>query len=155
MTSTIANADLEADIRSVSRIKGLYCDTIDRIIRDRQPDDASILGSLFAEDAVIDFTQLNGNVYSGHDAILQLFLETMPSVTGWMWHTVGAEVIDVDGETARGRWTLYAMSLRLGAMDVAPAITYGRYIDEFRRENGVWRQSQLFFLNETKRQPPA
>ncbi|MBB6190769.1 hypothetical protein FHS51_000986 [Sphingobium wenxiniae] len=148
--ATILETSVEADIRAISRIKGLYCDTIDRIIRDKQPGDEDILRSLFTEDAVIDFTLLDGNVHSGRDAIMTLFCETMPSVTGWMWHTVGAEVIDVEGDTAKGRWTLYAMALRRTDMSSPPFITYGRYMDEFRRENGVWRQSRLFFLNETK-----
>lgn len=140
----------EADIRAISRIKGLYCDTIDRIIRDKQPGDENILRSLFAEDAVIDFTQLDGNIYQGRNAIMRLFCETMPTVTGWMWHSVGAETIDVEGDTAVGRWTLYAMALRIADMKSPPFATYGRYIDEFKRVNGVWKQSRLFFLNETK-----
>lgn len=144
------SSSLEADARAISRIKGLYCDTIDRIIRDKQPGDEDILRSLFTEDAVIDFSLLDGNIYDGRDAIMQLFVETMPQVTGWMWHTIGTEVIDVNGDTAQGRWTLYAIGLRVGELDQVPFATYGRYIDEFRKENGVWRQSRLFFLNETK-----
>ena len=107
-------------IRAISRIKGIYCDTIDRIVRDRQPDDENFLRELFTPDAVIDFTQLDGNIYTGRNAIMTLFMETLPSVTSWIWHTVGAEVIDVAGETAKGRWTLYAMSLRAGESGCPP-----------------------------------
>ena len=37
-----------------------------------------------------------------------------------------------------------------GRTDDVPGHTYGRYIDEFRKEDGVWRQSKVYFLNETK-----
>jgi hypothetical protein len=146
--ATTLDRSVEADIRAISRIKGLYCDTIDRIVRDRQPEDEGLLRSLFAEDAVIDFTLLNGNVYDGREAIMKLFLEDLPSVTGWMWHTVGAEVIDVDGDTGRGRWTLHAQSRGLD-LKGPTRVTFGRYRDEFRRDNGVWRQTKIFFNNET------
>ncbi len=144
------HAQATADRLAIQQIKGRYCDTIDRIIRDRQSDDEAMLRALWTEDAVIDFTQLDGNIYSGREAIMKLFLEQMPSATAWMWHTVGAEVIDIDGDSAVGRWTLYAMAQRIGGTDAAPFATYGRYIDEFRRTADGWRQSRLFFLNETK-----
>src|SRR3546814_453613 len=139
-----------ADIQAIRRIKGLYCDTIDRIIRDKRPDDTEKLRALFTENAVIDFTLLDGKVYSGRDMILELFTGVMPAMTSWMWHTIGAEVIDIDGHKATGRWTLYAMAQRVGDPSAPPFATYGRYIDEFERVDGVWRQSRLFFLNETK-----
>src|SRR3546814_20092088 len=53
-----------ADIQAIRRIKGLYCDTIDRIIRDKRPDDTEKLRALFTENAVIDFTLLDGKVRS-------------------------------------------------------------------------------------------
>ncbi len=140
----------DADYRAISRIKGLYCDTIDRIIRDKQPDDEAILRSLFTEDAVIDFTNLDGNIYRGRDAIVALFVDHHPTFVDWMWHAVGTEVIDIDGDTAKGRWTLHAQGLMKGRTDDVPGHTYGRYIDEFRKEDGVWRQSKVYFLNETK-----
>jgi len=141
---------LAADICAINRIKGIYCDTIDRIVRDRQPEDEGILRSLFTEDAVIDFTRLEGPVLNGHAEILAHFQETLPSSTAWMWHAVGTEAIDVTGDTAIGRWTLLAMAQLIGGEDKPPFSVYGRYIDEFRKEGGVWRQCRLFFLNETK-----
>src|SRR3546814_5603934 len=80
-----------ADIQAIRRIKGLYCDTIDRIIRDKRPDDTEKLRALFTENAVIDFTLLDGKVYSGSDMIIELFTGVMPATTSWMWHTIGAE----------------------------------------------------------------
>src|SRR3546814_13897636 len=80
-----------SDIQAIRRIKGLYCDTIDRIIRDKRPDDTEKLRALFTENAVIDFTLLDGKVYSGSDMIIELFTGVMPATTSWMWHTIGAE----------------------------------------------------------------
>ena len=140
----------DADYRAISRIKGLYCDTIDRIVRDQQPGDAALLASLWTEDAVFDFTEIDGNIYRGREAIVALFTGFHVENVEWMWHAVSSEVIDVNGDTAQGRWTLHAQGLSKERTSDAPNHVYGRYIDEFRKESGVWRQSKLFFLNETK-----
>ena len=147
--SRISQSDL-CDIEAIRRIKGLYCDTIDRIMREGEPADTDLLRSLFTEDAVIDFTLLDGIVYSGVSQIVDLFTRVLPSGVSWMWHSTGAEIIDIDGDRARGRWTLLAMSQPIGSEGLPPSMTYGRYIDDFVRVDGEWRQNRLFFLNETK-----
>lgn len=102
------------DLEAIRRIKGLYCDTIDRIMRQRDPADAALLRSLWTEDAVFDFSQLDGTVYEGPAAIVDIFVKLLPARVCWMWHTVGAEVIDIDGDTATGCWTLVAMAQPVG-----------------------------------------
>jgi hypothetical protein len=138
------------DVHEICRIKGLYVDTIDRIVRDRQPDDIEKLGNLFADDSIIDFTQLGIGVIDGKKAIVELFSETMPTATAWMWHKIGSPVIDVNVDHAVGRWTLYALSTLVSDPTARPSATYGRYVDEFRRTAEGWKCVKIFFLNETK-----
>ena len=147
------SASYDADCRAISRIKGLYCDIIDRAIRGKEPGDEEKLLALFTEDAVIDFSFLNGTTHQGHDAIRKLYFETFPSATKWQWHSIHTEVIDVDGDKATGRWTLFAAAIRLANPDVPPFLTYGRYIDEFVRVGGQWKQSKIFFLKEQQVHP--
>lgn len=138
----------EADMRAISQIKGLYCDIIDRAVRGKAPGDEDKLMSLFTQDAVIDFSLLNGTIHRGHDEIRKLYYETFPAGNAWQWHSVHTEVIEIDGDTAIGRWTLFAGVIRKANPDAPPITTYGRYIDEFARVNGVWKQTRVFFQKE-------
>lgn len=139
---------LEADCRAISTIKGLYCDIVDRAVRGKAPGDEEKLLSLFTEDAVIDFSGLNGTLHEGHAAIHKLYYETLPGLNSWQWHSVHTEAIEVDGDSAIGRWTLFGMSARRADPDSPPIQTWGRYIDSFARVNGVWKQTRVFFLKE-------
>lgn len=139
--------NLEADIRAISQIKGLYCDIIDRASRGAEPGDEEKLLALFTEDAEIDFSLLNGTRHKGHEAIRKLYFETFPAGNKWQWHSTHTEVIEVDGDQAIGRWTMFAMVIRKADPETAIQ-TYGRYIDEFVKVNGVWKQSKIFFFKE-------
>lgn len=137
----------ETDIRAISQIKSSYCHIIDRAARSAEPGDEEALLSLFTEDAVIDFTLLNGATHKGHEEIRKLYFETFPAGNKWQWHSTHTELIEIDGDTATGAWTMFAMVIRKANPDQAIQ-TFGRYIDEFVRIDGVWKQSRLFFQKE-------
>jgi hypothetical protein len=143
------SASILEDTLAICTIKGLYCDIIDRSARSgAEPGDRAKLLSLFKPDGVVDFSLLNGNVYTGHDEIATLYFETFPAGNEWQWHSVHSPVVEIDGDKAIGRWTLYAMVVRKAAPDALPISTWGRYIDEFERVDGVWKLKRLFFLKE-------
>lgn len=147
------NADIIgklADIQDIQRIKGLYCDLIDRIRREGKNTDVEHLASLFTEDAVLDFSSLGQGTPKGRVAIVEHFTKTLPSAVAWMWHSVHTPVIEINGDEATGRWTLLAMAVPIDNPSTPPFSVYGRYIDTFRRIGGVWYQSSLCFLNETR-----
>ncbi len=139
-----------ADIEDIKRIKGLYCDLIDRIRRERKPADAERLAALFTEDAAIDFSQLNEGIIQGRAAIIEHFTKKLPAAVAWMWHSIHSPVIEIAGDEAVGKWTLYALAVFNDNPAAPPFAAYGRYTDKFRRIGGVWRQSSLHFLNETR-----
>jgi len=136
VTALREKASVEADILAISKTKGLYCHIIDRIVRDKQPGDEEKLLALFTKDAALHFTMLSGAVVRGYDEIRAMYCQGLPATIGWMWHSVGADVIDVDCDTATGLFTLYAMSTPIDNPTAQPSLTYGRYTDEFRRDNG-------------------
>lgn len=142
-----------ADIAAIQQIKSLYCDLIDRIRREGNPADVDRLASLFTEDAVLDFSQVANvdmGVLRGRAAIVRHFGQDLPAAIAWMWHAVHTPIIEIDGDEALGRWTLYAMAVPVTDPSSPPSVTYGRYTDRFRRIDGTWYQSSLKFLNETR-----
>jgi ketosteroid isomerase-like protein len=144
------DSQMLADIEAIKQLKGAYGDIIDRLVRKPEAGDRDALGALFSEDAVVDFQEMLG-VYSGRTAIVQFFADIMPTVTAWMWHSFHGPIITVKGDQAEGRWTLYALSARHKEAYKPPTPTYGRYIDKYVRTAEGWRQSHLFFLDETRR----
>jgi hypothetical protein len=88
---------------------------------------------LFASDAVMD---IEGRVYSGRDEILTIFtgVRDRPSnAPKYLRHWTGTHQIDVlDDSRARGR--CYYQVLTSVGLD-----HWGRYIDEYRVEEGSWR----------------
>jgi len=90
--------------------------------------------ALFASDAVMD---IEGRLYTGHDEIITIFtgVRDRPSSGGprYLRHLTATHQIDVlDDSTARGR--CYYQVLTSVGLD-----HWGRYIDEYRVEDGRWR----------------
>lgn len=149
MTSFETSSHL-ADVHQIQQLKSLYCDLIDRIMRERKPEDAEALGQLFTEDAVLDFGGLGFGRHQGRSAIVRSFTEQLPEIVCWMWHSVHSPIIEVRGDQAIGKWTLQAMAVPVADPKSPPFVTYGRYADEFRRVDGRWQQSLMYFHNETR-----
>lgn len=138
------------DIEEVKTVKSLYCDLIDRLVRDRDPDDAVRLSALFTQDVVFDFGTLGFGRFEGREAVVRFFQHTLPGFAAWTWHSVHSPVIQIKGDEAEGQWTLYARSVPVGGEPAPSSPTIGRYADRFRRENGTWKQTSMRFLNETR-----
>lgn len=91
---------------------------------------------LFAPDAVMELH--DGHVHHGHDEIMTIFTGTRDRVRSGgaptpLRHLTATHQIDlVDRATARGR--SYYQVLTTVGLD-----HWGRYIDEYRTVDGVWR----------------
>jgi len=133
------------DFQAICRLKALYCEIIDRYIPGNQPEDAAKLAEIWTEDAELDFTNMGLGVTRGRAAIVELFAKTLPITTSFSWHSIHSPIIDIDVDKALGRWTISALTTRTSAPNGQTFGTFGRYRDEYRRENGVWRQSKLYF----------
>lgn len=129
--------DFEA-IERIKRVKYLYCRGIDTR-------DIPLLGTLFTEDASIDY---QGGSYrfqaEGRDAILAA-LEAAFHDGLVACHTVHHPIIDVHGDgTADGEWRLidYALNLRENNLTTVGAATYR---DKYVLRDGAWKISRATY----------
>lgn len=110
--------------------------------------DYELLGSLFTSDAVL--RQASGVVKGKGPGVLQYFVDHLPEL-GPTNHFVHGEVVefdDADPDRATGVVTSHAEVLRQNV----PMITAMRYLDTYRRDDGVWRfaervQTYMYFLD--------
>ena len=116
------------DIEALKQLKHRYAAFCDQ---DYDPDG---LAPLFTENAIWDGGMMGR--YEGREAIRNFFSEA-PKVVPFAIHHVTNPIIDVDGDHATGRWYLWQ------PCTVSPAgealWMAGRYFDEYRREDGIWR----------------
>jgi 3-phenylpropionate/cinnamic acid dioxygenase small subunit len=103
-----------------------YCHHLDRGQWDE-------LAALFTEDCRLDLSQMLG-CYDGHAGLRQ-FGELIGSVKLFMRHLVTNIVIDGDGEQARARAYVIAIT---GPQGSAPRQSTGLYEDELVKRGGRW-----------------
>jgi uncharacterized protein (TIGR02246 family) len=96
--------------------------------------DADEWASLWSEDGVWDAF---GNRISGREAVVAAWQAAMRHFA-FVFHVAHSAVIDVDGDTARGRWTV---SERLRDTRGTPGLLLALYHDEYHRRDGAWRRS--------------
>ncbi|WP_435361838.1 nuclear transport factor 2 family protein [Haloarchaeobius sp. DFWS5] len=121
---------------ALKELKAAYCYSIDARDWDR-------LRSLFTSDAVLDFGGLG--TYEGDDGLDRFVREFVEANLDGSAHMVHNPVLDVDGDTATGRW--YVESPVTYA-DGSGGWRQGVYDDEYRRVDGEWRFAsvQMRFL---------
>lgn len=142
---------LADDVLAIHNVRSLYGDVIDSLVRKgRNDEDIRILRTVFTEDCVLDFDVMMG-VYNGLDEIENLFGNILPSANAWMWHNFSSPIIEIDGDVAKGRWTLLAMNVAKGDEGSQPTYTYGRYTDTYARTADGWKFKHQYFLDETRR----
>ena len=116
------------DIEEIKKLKVRYCAYCDD---NYNPDG---LASLYAEDAVFD-RGTQGRL-EGKQEIFNHF-SRMPEFFAFAVHMVFNPIIEVDGDTATGKWYF------LGALTYAErnqsVWASGRYDDEYVRINGEWK----------------
>lgn len=109
-------------------IRGLierYADAVNRR-------DAADWADLWTGDGV---WEVFGSEIAGRDAVVGAWSGAMKSFS-FVFHVVHSAVIDVEGESARGRWTV---SEQLIDSAGTPGVLLALYHDEYRRESGAWK----------------
>lgn len=134
------------DIEAIQRHKGLYVHLVDATSRDQDVAWLDAIEALFTTDAVAEY---GWATYTSARAVRNYFgRPDRRRHFAWTWHAIHSPVIEVDGDRARARWTLHAMSGRVDdPADIT--VTFGRYDDDYVRVGGEWKLSRLRFLNET------
>ena len=102
-----------------------YADAVNR----RDADDWA---GLWSEDGV---WEMFGHRIAGRQAVVDAWQGAMRGFP-FVFHVVHSAVIEVQGDHARGRWTV---SEQLVDARGAPALLLALYHDEYRCESGAWR----------------
>ena len=120
------------DIEAIKQLKARYCSLCD------DGYDADGLADLFTEDAIWDGGSLG--VAEGREKIRRFFQNT-PRVMPFAVHMVMNPIIEIDGDSATGRWYLF----QAATYDPAGGPIWGsaRYDEEYLRVDGLWRFSSL------------
>lgn len=134
-----------ADIEAIRRLKAAYGLAFDDLINSYAPEKAGRFGALFTEEVEAKFA--DSPATSGRAAIVDFIAVQVRSRRAWMWHSFHSPLIEVDGDTATGQWTVHCVAMCKGAAKADTII--GRYRDVYVRTPEGWRQSSLVFLNET------
>lgn len=130
------NAD---PVHAIQNLKARYCATADRSAHD--PDGARrAFHTLFAADVVADY---GFGVLAGADAAAEFMCTAVPGNSEWMLHMLHTPLIEVQGDTALGQWTVAVQSKRRdgGTIDEIA----GRYADGFRLTAEGWRIAEVRF----------
>ena len=135
-------------IEDIKKLTAQYCAFCDK---DYDPDG---LASLFVEDAVWDGGPEFGR-HEGRDAIYAFFSSVSGSIA-FAAHLVMNPIIEVDGDTARGKWRLIMPCTVMNDENVAEARwLLSAYDETYQRVDAEWRfklltvDSQFFAAHAT------
>ena len=115
------------DVHAIQRLKHEYCFAIDG-------GDYERWASLFTEDG--RFVRDSGETFEGHEEIHAFASEGFDAAMDHSAHVVTNPVVDVEGDTATGRWYLL---LFYRDADGNEGWRQATYEDEYRRVDGEWR----------------
>lgn len=118
------------DLEAIRTLKHRYCELCDSGF------DPHALAALFTENGVWDAGEAYGR-YVGRAAI-ETFFSSMGSHVSFSMHCVTNNIIDIDGNTARGRWkAIVPSSMRAVGKSIAQW-TFTGYEDRYRKVQGKW-----------------
>ena len=122
------------DIEAIKALKARYCWYCD------DPDQHHRFPELFTDDAVFIEEPIDHLV--GRDAITE-WNEEYSRTCIWSRHYAVSPLIDIDGDTASGRWQALLLSVQL--IDGAEQMLWasGTYTEEYRRVDGQWLFSRV------------
>jgi hypothetical protein len=114
---------IEDDLE-IRQLRARYCFLLDQ----RRIDEVV---ELFTEDGY--FQGLG--IAQGREGLRQFFAEQVPLMAEDMWHFIGNETIEIDGDEARGTTSLQYWSVKGGES----YLSVGHYDEVIRREGGRWK----------------
>ncbi len=123
------------DIEEIKRLKFKYCNLVDAGFL------ADELGALFTQDGTWEAGEPWGS-FEGREAIIEFF-RAQQAVVNFSVHALSNPEIDLDGDTAKGRWrTLVPATLNLEEGSVAHWM-FCDYTDEYQKVGGCWLFSRV------------
>lgn len=111
---------------AIEELRATYCYHID-------DGNGAAFASLFTADATLDFGP--AGTYTGHEELREFADEVVPSQYAFIVHMVHNPVIEVEGDTATGRWYFEAPA----TADGEAQWIQGEYHEEYTTVDGQWR----------------
>jgi hypothetical protein len=131
----VFDAEEVASRLALQHLATAYCHAVDRR-------DYALLATLYHEDAIDDHSPY----YCGPAAGYVAWLPTMMANWSATAHRIDTTLYLIDGDHAEGELRATAWHRTLdGFRDF---VAHGRYVDQYRRRDGVWRfQKRAFILD--------
>jgi len=137
---------LLADVHEICNLKAVYARSLDHMTQPHYPEDQLALERLFDETATADLGP--GLRFADRAAIMMRFTKTVPRSRDWYFHVLSNPIVRVDGDRARGEWSVQTFITEKGAVPGSFKQGFGRYKDEFVRRTDGWRITRLEFHSE-------
>lgn len=142
-SSSLSGAEI-SDIVEIQKVKARYCLGVDLLPTDAVAGEKE-LHDIFAEDVMADY---GSGPLEGRRAVLDFLVPALSATRTWLWHAIHTPLIDLDGDTARGRWTIVAMMRE--REDGPTGTVVGRYDDAFRRDEKGWKIAAVRWFEGAK-----
>jgi len=126
------------DIEAIKRLKALYCHLVDAAVAGDSFKWDELLNH-FVQDSWVDFEILGR--YEGIENVGKLFKDVVASLLSYSAHMVSNPIIDVDGDSARGKWYVH-VPLTGKAQNMAGWLQ-GRYDEEYVKIDGEWKWKSM------------
>lgn len=131
-------------LESVQQISALHNDYV-RALAAR---DWNRVADFYTDDAHCDIR--HHGVHRGRDEIRKMFADDLEAVVRTKdGYILSSPVIHVDGDTATGEWIWHRFQsdfhTALGTVRVWGPWSEGKYVCEYRRTDGAWKISKLWF----------
>jgi uncharacterized protein (TIGR02246 family) len=123
------------DLEAIKQLKYKYALCCDRAVNEKDP---MPLLDVFTEDAVWDVGGFG--VYEGKTAIKETAMAVLTQQIKFTYHFFSQPMITIDGDTATGKWYLWALYTMADGNDMVLA----GYEDEtYRKVDGEWLISSV------------
>tara|TARA_R110001599_G_scaffold26856_2_gene94621 strand:- start:60160 stop:60564 length:405 start_codon:yes stop_codon:yes gene_type:complete len=130
---------MTSDALEIANLKARYCLAADTSTSD-QAGAREMFGALFTEDFVGDY---GFGMLEGPKAIADFMVTAIGGGSEWMIHALGSPIIEIDGDSATGDWTIQVESRRREGAGLMTVV--GRYSDIFRNTDKGWRIANIKF----------
>jgi hypothetical protein len=131
---------------ALAELKANYARKSDAVFNVPGAASAIALADLFTDDGILDLGPYG--TYEGRATLLNAFENILPQGTQWSTHYMANPLLEVDGDTATGRWYYLIRMLPAGPGATVVEIS-GSYDDTYQRTPGGWKIKQTisgFFI---------
>jgi len=128
-------------LEALRDLKSRYARLADLALGSPSAANAANLADLFTNDAFADYGFFG--TFTGRAALLNAFENVLPGGTRWSAHYIVNPLLTVNGDNAEGTWSFLIHAVPRNPPNAAQVTFFGKYAEKYRRQNGVWKISEL------------